>query len=404
MRISVEKGKANGRIAAPPSKSAAHRLLIAASLADGESVISSLPDCDDAQATLSCLAALGVEYTQTGDTVTVRGKSPLLWSAEQPLDCRESGSTLRFLIPLALVSGKEISFCGSKRLMERPQSEYETVCREKGLRFEKKDGLLTVQGPLRSGKYTLSGGVSSQFITGLLFALATLKGDSEIEILPPVESRPYIDMTLVALQAFGVRVRKKGKLSLYIKGGQSFQSQTVKVEGDYSGAAFLSALGGLGGRVVLDGLNKKSPQGDKVCAKYLKKLKRKKATLDLSDCPDLAPVLFAFAAANHGGVFTGTERLKIKESDRAAVMKEELEKFGVTVEIGENCVKASAGLTPPNKPLFGHNDHRIVMALCVLLTKTGGVIDGAEAVRKSYPNFFSDLKRLGIGVTEYDAE
>ncbi len=404
MRISVEKGKASGRVTAPTSKSAAHRLLIAASVADGESVISSLPDCDDAQATLSCLAALGVEYEKTGDVVKVQGKAPLFWSAKQPLDCRESGSTLRFLIPLALVSGKEISFCGSKRLMERPQSEYETICREKGLRFEKKDDVLTVQGPLKNGKYTLSGGVSSQFITGLLFALAALEGESEIEISPPVESRPYIDMTVSTLKTFGVRVQKKGKNILYVRGGQSLKSQTVAVEGDYSGAAFLLALGGLGGTVVVEGLNKKSPQGDKVCARHLKKLKGKRATIDLSDCPDLAPVLFAFAAANHGGVFTGTNRLKIKESDRAAAMKKELEKFGVKVEIGNNRVEVSAGLESPKEPLFGHNDHRIVMALCVLLTKTGGVIDGAEAVRKSYPNFFADLKKLGIGVTEYDAE
>ena len=156
----------------------------------------------------------------------------------------------------------------------------------------------------------------------------------------------------------------------------------------------------LGGAIKIRGLDQKSEQGDKVCLAYLKKLKKSFATLDISDCPDLAPVLFAFAAANHGGRFLGTARLKIKESDRAEVMKQELQKFGVRVEVKENETLVFGGAKPPQEILYGHNDHRIVMALCVLLTQTGGEIDGAEAVKKSYPSFFEHLKQLGVGVKE----
>lgn len=400
MKIKIEKSIARGEVIAPPSKSMAHRLLIAAAVASGESEIIGLPDCDDAVATLSCLSALGVEIEKTERGAKVRGKHPSEYESETSLDCNESGSTLRFLIPLALLSGRKITFTGSARLMERPQSEYEKICAEKGLLFERADGKITVQGPLTSGNYTLLGNVSSQFITGLLFALACLQGDSTIEILPPVESRPYIDLTISALKKFGVKIKWKGENKLFVKGGQAFKSRKISVEGDHSGAAFLLALKMLGGKIKIRGLDKKSKQGDKVCISYLKRLKKGFDTLDISDCPDLAPVLFAFAAANHGGRFLGTARLKIKESDRADVMRQELLKFGVNVDVKENETLVGAGLQPPQEPLFGHNDHRIVMALCVLLTKTGGEIEGYSAVKKSYPAFFKDLKGLGVGVEE----
>lgn len=400
MKIRVEKGRAKGEIATPPSKSAAHRVLLCSALAKGESEVGALPDCDDVLATLACLSALGVRIEKTQTGVKIHGKNPVEWRTEQTLDCQESGSTLRFFIPLALLSGEKTTFTGSERLLQRPQGEYEKICKEKGLSFDKTEKTITLQGPIKSGEYTLLGSVSSQFITGLLFALVCLKGDSVIRILPPVESRPYISLTVDILRKFGAKIKWKGENALLVKGGKPLKARKMTVEGDYSGAAFLEALNGLGGSVKIRGLNRKSKQGDKVCSSMLSRLKKGFATLDISDCPDLAPVLFAFAAANHGGRFLGTARLKIKESDRAEVMREELAKFGVRVEVKENETVVYSGIEAPKQTLFGHNDHRIVMALCVLLTETGGEIDGAEAVKKSYPNFFEDLKKLGVGVSE----
>lgn len=400
MKIRIEKSRAVGEIYAPPSKSVAHRVLIAAALSGGESEIFSLPDCDDVKATISCLQALGVQIEKTENSVKVHGKSPLEYQSEIPLDCNESGSTLRFFIPLALLSGRKITFTGSARLMERPQGEYEKICKEKGVLFERADGKITVQGPIQSGEYTLLGNVSSQFITGLLFALCVLRGKSIIRVIPPFESKPYIHLTVSALKKFGAKIKWLDENTLLIKGGRELKPRKITVEGDYSGAAFLQGLKELGGRVKIRGLNKKSEQGDKVCATYLRELKKGYCALDISDCPDLAPILFAFASVNHGGKFLGTARLKIKESDRASAMQQELEKFGVNVSIRENETIVHGGAQPPKAVLYGHNDHRIVMALCVLMTKTGGEIDGAEAVKKSYPNFFEDLQKLGIGVSE----
>ena len=197
-----------------------------------------------------------------------------------------------------------------------------------------------------------------------------------------------------ALRAFGVAAGWDGRDELVVPGGQCYLPQSVEVEGDWSNAAFFLALG-----VPVDGLRGDSLQGDKICAAYFKDLEAGRAELDLSDCPDLGPVLFSYAALHHGGSFTGTRRLRIKESDRGAAMAEELKKFGVALRVEENRITVDNTLHPPTGPLYGHNDHRIVMALSVLCARTGGTIEGAEAVRKSFPDFFQQLRRLGIKIT-----
>ena len=279
---------------------------------------------------------------------------------------------------------------------------YETLCRERGLLFRAENGSLTVGGGLPSGDYTLSGNVSSQFVSGLLFALPLAEGDSRIHLIPPVESRSYILMTLDAMRTFGVTAEFENENCLYVRGNQRYCPREVTVEGDYSNAAFPDALNHLGGAVELLGLNPNSLQGDRCYREAMESLSVGPATVSLKDCPDLGPVLFALAAAKHGGRFTDAGRLRIKESDRVAAMEEELGKLGVTVRTVEDGTVEipKSPLHPPKVPISGHNDHRIVMAMAILLTLTGGVIEGAEAVRKSYPAFFEDLRRLGITAEE----
>lgn len=399
MKIKIEKGIARGTVCAPPSKSMAHRLLICAGLSDGECVVHGISDSEDMLATMDCLRALGVKCEKDGETVRVAGIDIRRAAAPKQLNCRESGSTLRFFIPIALMTGMETVLAGSRRLMERPLSVYEELFLQRGIGFHKTEREIKICGNLQSGDFELDGNVSSQFVTGLLFALPLLDGDSRIVLRPPVESRSYIDMTLSALKLFGIEAGCQEENVLYIKGNQHYRAGEVFVEGDYSNAAFFAALNLLGGQVKIENLREDSLQGDRIYEELFEKLKRPGAEIDLSDCPDLGPVLFAAAAAKHGGKFTGTSRLKIKESNRGEAMAEELQKFGVTAEVLEKEVFVSGqGLRKPEECLDGHNDHRIVMSEAVLLTQTGGIIDGAEAVAKSFPDFFQKLASLGIEV------
>ena len=399
MKVRIGRGTAKGTVSAPPSKSMAHRLLICAGLSDGECIVHGISDSEDMLATMDCLRALGVQCEREKDTVKVSGIDIRKAAASEKLNCRESGSTLRFFVPIALLTGKETVLAGSRRLMERPLSVYEELFLQRGIAFQKTEREIRTRGSLRYGSFEMDGNVSSQFVTGLLFALPLLEGDSRIVLRPPVESRSYIDMTLYALRMFGVEAGWQEENVLYIKGNQCYHAEEVFVEGDYSNAAFFEALNLLGGQVKIENLRKDSLQGDRVYEELFEALKRPGAELDLSDCPDLGPVLFAAAASECGGKFTGTSRLKIKESNRGDAMAEELRKFGVTVEVLENeVIVGRQGLREPKENLDGHNDHRIVMSEAVLLTQTGGIIDGAEAVSKSFPDFFEKLASLGIEV------
>lgn len=394
MNITIQPGRAVGTVAAPPSKSMAHRLLICAALARGESHIRGIGRSEDILATLDCLRTLGAKCTVAGDTVTVMGTEGFAPSGD--LCCRESGSTLRFLIPLALLGGNLVSFTGSGRLFRRPLEVYRPFCRV----FSPEENRLQVQGALTGGTYRIPGDVSSQFISGLLFALPLAKKDSRIILTTPIESKHYIDLTLQALAGFGVKAQWCDRSSLFIAGRQQYLPGDFTVEGDYSGAAFFGALNALGSDITVTGLDPDSLQGDKVYGAYLQQLCTGTPTLDLSHCPDLAPVLFAVAAAKQGAVFTGTGRLKLKESDRAAAMAQELSAFGAKVLVEENSVTVlPEAFHGPDRVLSGHNDHRIVMALAVLLTLTGGEIAGAQAVSKSFPDFFEALAGLGIAIS-----
>lgn len=402
MKVKILPGNARGIVQAPPSKSMAHRYLIAAALAKGESTIRGIAYSQDILATIDCLRALGVAVTASGDTVVVQGGGSLMPCGA--LLCRESGSTLRFFLPLCLLSGTPATLKGSQRLMERPLTVYEQLCAEKDFSFTRNLDSITVCGRLQKGAYTLDGSVSSQFITGMLLALLSVEGESTLRLTGKVESRSYIDLTLSALHEFGFSADWAGEDELKVIGG-SGTARDLAVEGDYSNAAFFEALNLLGGDVTVSGLRKTSLQGDRVYQDDFKALAEGAPTLSLANCPDLGPILFAVAAALNGGVFTDTARLKIKESDRGAAMAEELRKCGVRLILEENRIIVPGGqLTAPKDVLSGHNDHRIVMSMAVLATRIGGCISGAEAVAKSMPDFFDKLSALGIEVLKDETE
>ncbi len=387
----------NGTIDAPPSKSMAHRYLIGAALSGKNCVLSGIDYSEDILATIDCLRALGAEITTENDVVSINSEN--FMKAKQPvLGCRESGSTLRFFIPLALCLGTDVTLNGSTRLFERPLSIYEDLCQKYGFTFQKDETSVTVCGNLQSGTYQLRGDISSQFITGLLFALVYLGKESLIEILPPFESKDYVNLTLSALKSFGADVEFLDEYHIAIR-ESDLCSYSGKIEGDYSNAAFLDSFNYLGSNIKLQNLKPDSLQGDKVYQDYFAKISNGSPTLDISDCPDLGPILFALSALKNGATFTGTDRLKAKESDRGQAMHEELLKLGGGLIFGDNRITVpKQELKNTGILLDGHNDHRIVMAMSVILSKIGGEISGSEAVKKSYPGFFSDMKKLGAEV------
>lgn len=403
------------KVTLPSSKSLSHRALITASLAKGTSYIHGISSSKDIQATISVLEHLGVHFEQQENIIIVHGCGGSLKYDQEILDCNESGSTLRFMIPLTALCKEKISFTGHGRLMDRPQSVYESLFLEKEIYFQKKGSILEVRGPLQGGKFTVNGDVSSQFITGLLFALPMCEEDSIIHILPPFESASYITLTIDALNKAGIEIRKEG-LDIFVRGNQIYHEFDCTVEGDDSQMAFFCELALTQKKEVsILNLNHNSRQGDHAILDFVKQMGAevkeiengyqilpnhlKSTTISLADCPDLGPALFALATQCEGTtIFEHCERLRIKESDRIAAMEEELRKLGCNIESEGGTVIVN-GPTSLNShvTLQGHNDHRIVMALSVLALLSEDItIQGCEAIQKSYPQFFDDLKNMGV--------
>lgn len=398
MKATINKSRAVGTITAPPSKSMAHRNLLCAALSE-RSTVFNVEYSQDILATIDSLKALGANIEINGSTVNIGGFYPEKVKGTT-LDCRESGSTLRFILPLCLLSGEEFILKGQGRLLQRPMTVYSDLCREKGIDFEQTNEYIRVKGRLKGGKFTVDGGISSQFISGLLFALPLLNEDSVINIVGEIQSYSYLLLTFKSLTDFGIDIDYTDIRSIKIKGNQTYKNKEVKVEGDYSNAAFFDALNYLDGDVKVEGLAEDSLQGDRVYKELFDKLNKENSVISIADCPDLAPILFVMAAVGNGALFTDTARLKIKESDRAAAMQEELSKFGVKMDVDDNSIRVYASkIKTPTEEINGHNDHRIVMATAILATKTGAVINGAEAVRKSLPDFFERLGSLNINVS-----
>lgn len=404
-RVTFYPSKAQGKVSAPPSKSEAHRFLIASALSKEECFINGIIQSDDMMATLDSLRATGIYTVWQGDVVGMNMKrevgvpTPPLQLCEGKImfPCYESGSTLRFLIPISLALYGGGCFMCERRLVQRGVEVYSEALKQDGVKIDVYDNVIFVDGTLKGGKYTLRGDVSSQYISGLMFALPLVKCDSEIEVLEPFESKKYVDMTIDVLSKFGVEIKKIDENHFSIKGGQSYRAGNFDVEGDWSNGAFLLALNELGGDVEVEGLDDNSLQGDKVCKQIFKQLDEQNPVIDLANCPDLAPIAFVVSAVKGGAHFVNTRRLKIKESSRADAMAQELAKFGIAVDVQENDVYVrKSDIKTPDCVVCGHNDHRIVMALSVLMSKYGGVIDDVDAVEKSYPNFFEVLKSLGV--------
>lgn len=401
MKVKILPSKTSGEVSAPPSKSFAHRYLIGSVLSRGKCVIKNIADSDDISATLSCIEQLGGSVTKDGNIVTVIPTNEKQIE-NAVFDCKESGSTLRFFIPVVLATGaKNCTFSGSERLLARGIKEYEKLFENSDVTIKSDEKSIEVNGTLTSGNYEISGEVSSQYTTGMLFALSGLSGKSTLKITGNVESRAYVDMTIKVMKDFGADITEPEKNYFEINGKGRLSPGEFTVEGDWSNAAFLIALSRLLGTISVSGLNENSVQGDRFSSVAFDALDGENAEIDLKDCPDLAPILFAYAAYKNGGKFINTRRLRVKESDRANVMAEELKKFGANVKVYENCVEIEkTQLKPPIVPLCGHNDHRIVMALSVLAAVFGAEIDGAEAVNKSYTDFFRVIKKAGVNVYE----
>ena len=395
MNVTIRPGQRKGRIQAPPSKSYAHRLLLSAALTGAGACIDGVDVSGDISATLACIRSLGGEYTAENGSVCIL--RPMTGEGSGILPCHESGSTLRFFLPVALALRGEAIFTGTRRLMERGAELYEELLAPLGVTFEKSEESITVRGTLSPGDYSLRGDVSSQYVTGLLLALPLLPGESTLRIVPPVESRPYVDITLDVLRKSGIVVRETGENCFSIPGDQHYSLRHGTIEGDWSNGAFWYALQALGYPVEVTGLDPNSVQGDRLCPELLARLRTPDAVVDLRQNPDLGPLLFAAAACLCGAEFTGIRRLRTKESDRVLSMAQELRKCGVAVTAEDDrVVIRTDGLHNSEEPLSGHNDHRVVMALALLCTVIGGTITGAEAVGKSYPGFFEDLASLCI--------
>ncbi len=409
MDVTINPTLLRGKITPPPSKSQAHRLIIAAAFSDRECVISNVAFSQDILATLDAMTQLGASWETVDEhSVRIRGVrlgTPILHEDGLPhLDCGESGSTLRFLIPIALAVAGGGVFTGRGRLMSRPQQPYFDLFEEKNIAYTIENEQLTVRGTLTSGTYALPGNVSSQFFTGLLYALALIDGESHIVSTTALESRSYIDLTIDALSSCGVAVTEvDGEQPAFsIIGGGTIRCADCAVENDWSQAGFYYAAKGVGNGIEICGMNPQSRQGDRAIAQQSLALTQVgEVILDVSDCPDLVPPLAVQAALRGQGNVTRIEnaaRLRMKESDRLTAVTTTLNAMGAKVqELEDGLVIHGADVLEGGVQVDSFNDHRIAMMAAMGATRCCNPITilGADCVKKSYPNFWEDYETLG---------
>lgn len=415
--IVITPRKLNGTVSMPPSKSAAHRAIICAALAKGISRIKPIALSNDIRATMECMRCLGAALLLDGDTLTVDGTG--IFSGNQAvLDCGESGSTLRFLIPVSAAGGMNTRFIGHGKLPERPIGVYKDCLPQHGVTVRTEGGLpLETDGRLNSGVYEIPGNISSQFITGLLLALPLLTGDSEIRLTEPAQSLGYIQMTINIMKDFGVTVTPT-ETGWLIPGGQQYHSRDFTVEGDWSQAAFFMTAAALGSEIVIDNLCTDSAQGDKACVEIYRQfgadIREENGklfmgpgclngiTVNAENIPDMVPALAAAAAFAKGRtVITGAARLRIKECDRLAAMTEGLSRLGASITETEDGLIIDGKEQLNGGLVEGWNDHRIVMAMAAASVgcREKLTVTDMESINKSYPDFFRDFRKLG-GMTD----
>lgn len=420
MKATIYPGICQGEIKIPASKSMSHRAILAASLVKGTSIIKEVAISQDIEATIQGMRQLGAKIEWNEDQLVIHGIESLELNQDLEVDCNESGSTLRFFIPLFAATGGKIKFKGKNRLFKRPQTVYEEIFLQQGHTFLQENDELIVQGKLKATDYTLKGDISSQFISGLLFLLPLLDGDSTITIKEPYESKSYVDLTILTLKKFGVRIFEEGN-QYRIPGNQVYQPQELTVEKDFSQFAFFAVLSAINHPIRILGMDPESLQGDKAIVKILKDFNAKVEivndcyqisadqiianSIDLSNCPDLGPILCVLGMFAEGKtIIHHAQRLRLKESDRIQAMETELRKFNCDIHSDQDTIWIIGGQKNVEEELDGWKDHRIVMALSIAATmmKKPIVIKGAEAINKSYPTFFEDLQKLNIKVVLED--
>ncbi|RRD40461.1 3-phosphoshikimate 1-carboxyvinyltransferase [Leptotrichia sp. OH3620_COT-345] len=428
MKVKIKPGIISGQIEIPPSKSYSHRAVIAASLAEnrGKSEITNLKFSVDIKTTVEIMEKWGADIIKGESSLMIKGNNGKVIPKDRYTQCNESGSTVRFLIPVGLTSENELIFDGKGKLVSRPLNSYYKIFEKQGIFYEtEKGGLpLKVKGKLRSGVYEIDGNISSQFITGLLYALPLLEGNSEIKINKILESKGYVDLTLEILKLSGIEIKNNGYKSFEIKGKQTYKTFNYIVEGDYSQGAFWIVAGIIASKqdneIKCLHLNKNSLQGDKEIIEIVQRMganleiyddcvivkpsKTKGTVIDISQCPDIGPILTVLAALSKGKTeIINAERLRIKESDRITSIRTELNKIGAEIEETENSLiiqgvdKFKGGAV-----LSAWNDHRIAMSLAVASIRCEEeiIIEEAESVKKSYPHFWEDFRKMGGDVTE----
>ncbi|MDO5780712.1 MAG: 3-phosphoshikimate 1-carboxyvinyltransferase [Clostridium sp.] len=425
--LKIYPSKLKGEVKIPPSKSMAHRAIICAALSDGLCIIENIDYSDDIIATIDAMNSLGAKIVKHKDYLEVIGA---YGSDEKPqetrvIDCNESGSTLRFLVPISLLFKGSSKFIGRGNLGKRPLTTYYNIFERQGIEYSYEEGNLNlvINGELKAGTFEVEGNVSSQFITGLLFTLPLLKEDSKIIITTEMESKGYIDLTLRAMNDFGVEIINNNYREFIIKGNQKYNSRNYRVEGDYSQAAFFLCADSLGNDVLCKDLDLNSLQGDKEVIDILERMnvvfnandigvkgttngELTSTVIDGSQCPDIIPVLTSVAALTKGTIeIINAGRLRIKECDRLAAVTSELNKLGAKIiEKEDGLVVTGVEKLQGGVEVWSHKDHRIAMTLAIASTRCEEpiVIKDYECIAKSYPNFFEDFKALGGNVHEWN--
>ena len=422
--LKIQNKRLNGEVLVPPSKSDAHRAIICASLSNGKSEIYNVDISKDILSTIEGMRKFGAEINIFEDNkynkLEITGFKNNNENSE--ITCRESGSTLRFLIPLALVINNGGKFTGEGKLIERPLGVYYDIFNKMEVKFQNTDGKLplNLKGSLKAGEYCLRGDVSSQFITGLMFALPLIEGDSVIKVITELQSKGYIDLTIKVLKDFGIEVINKDYKEFIIKGKQKYLGKKYFVEGDYSQSAFWIAGGIIGEKIRIKSLSKESVQGDKIIEEIVKDMngniknteddlvveesKTIGITIDVSECPDLAPILTVLGAVSEGTTrIINGERLRMKESDRLTSITCELKKLGANIEEGYDSLTIKGVKFLNGGVVDSWNDHRIAMALAIASAKCKEplILTGWKSVEKSYPKFWEDYRALGGEVFEW---
>lgn len=429
MKVKIKPSILSGEIVIQPSKSYSHRAIISAALAKGKknSKINNLKFSVDIETTVKIMENWGAKITKKESGLEIIGNDGKIVPKNNYIQCNESGSTIRFLIPVALTSENELIFDGKGKLIDRPLDSYYKIFDEQEIKYETSEGKLPlkVNGKLKAGNYEIDGNVSSQFITGLLYALPLLDGDSTIIINKNLESKGYVDLTLEILKLSGIKIKNNDYKSFEIKGNQEYKSFDYTVEGDYSQVAFWIVAGIISANkdneIKCLHLNKYSLQGDKAIIEIVQKMgakleifddyvivkpsKTKGTIIDVSQCPDIAPILTVLGALSEGETkIINAERLRIKESDRIISIKTELNKLGAEVEeVGDSLVIQGVDTFEGGVEVSAWNDHRIAMSLAVasIRCKNEIVIDEAESVKKSYPHFWDDFEKMGGQIEKF---